>query len=80
MKKVLMEKVGRAEKTEFVSCNLPACERKIDVLTNLLSHLLTIGKNSSTFGFVRPRGSPRYVKGSEPVEQQIVLARWLSFS
>jgi hypothetical protein len=70
-----MAKVGRAENTEFVSCNLPARERKIDVPTNLFSHLLTIGMNSSTFGFVRPRGSPRYVNGKELVEQPKVLAR-----
>ena len=39
--KVLIKKVGRAVKTELVNYNLPACERKMDVLTNLLSHLLT---------------------------------------
>lgn len=80
IEKVLMKNVGRAVKTEFVSYNLLAWERKVDVLTRPLSHLLTMGRNSSTFGFVRPRGSPRYVKGREPVEQPKVLARWHNLS
>jgi hypothetical protein len=36
-----MEKVGREEKTAFVNCNLPVCERKEDVAINFCSHLET---------------------------------------
>lgn len=50
----------------------------MDVLTSLLSHLVTKGKKSSTLGLVRPRGSPRYVKGSLSVEHPKVAAKCLS--
>jgi hypothetical protein len=80
MEKVLIKKVGSVVKTELVSCSLLACDSKMDVLINLFSHLLTIGMNSSTFGFVKPSGNPRYVKGKVPTEQPKVLARRSSFS
>lgn len=67
-------------KTELTICSLPACERKREVLTSLLSHLLTKGRKSSTFGLVVPRGSPKYVKGRFPVEQPKVAARCCNLS
>jgi hypothetical protein len=45
------------------------------MLASLLSHLETRGRNSSTFGFERPRGKPRYVKGRIPIEHPKVWAR-----
>jgi hypothetical protein len=66
MEKVPMQKVGNAEKTEFVNSNLPAWLRKVDVATNLLSNLFTRGEKSMTLGLVRLKGSPRYVKASFP--------------
>jgi uncharacterized protein YhfF len=56
---VHMAKVGRALKTEFTNSNLPAWLRKAEVLTNLLSHLVTMGQKSATVGLVKLRGSPR---------------------
>jgi hypothetical protein len=50
------------------------------VLTSLLSHLVTRGRKSSTLGLVRPRGSPKYVKGKLPTEQPKVAARCFVFS
>jgi hypothetical protein len=47
-----MKNIGKAVKIEFVISNLPACERKADVLLSLLSHLETKGWNSSISGFV----------------------------
>ena len=77
---VLMQKVGKAEKTELVNSSLLAWLRKIDVAASLLSHLLTRGEKSMTLGFVNPRGRPRYVKGSLHVSQLKVLARCSSYS
>jgi len=54
--KVLVKKVGSDEKTTFVSCRLPAWERKVETLTRCLSQRLTRDRNSSTLGLVRPRG------------------------
>lgn len=54
-----MQKVGKAEKTEFVSWSLPAWLRKVEVAANLLSHLLTRGEKSMTLGLVRLKGSPK---------------------
>jgi hypothetical protein len=48
--------VGIAEKNVFVTCNLPAWERKVDVVTNLLSHFKMRGRQSLTLGFVVPKG------------------------
>ena len=56
---MLIQKVGKAEKTELVNSSLLAWFRKVEVATYLLSHLLTKGEKSITFGFVRPRGKPR---------------------
>ena len=68
--KVLVKKVGSDEKTTFVSCRLPAWERKVETLTRCLSQRLTRDGNSSTLGLVRPRGSPRYVNDNEICEWQ----------
>ena len=54
-----MQKVGKAEKIEFVTSSLPAWLKKIEVVANLLSHLLTKGEKSITFGFARLNGNPR---------------------
>jgi hypothetical protein len=54
-----MQKVGRAEKIEFVTSNLPAWFKKTEVAANLLSHLLTRGVKSTTLGFVRFKGKPK---------------------
>jgi hypothetical protein len=70
-----MQKVGKAEKTELVSCSLPAWLRKEEVAASLHSHLLTRGEKSMTFGFVKPSGRPRYVKGKVPLSHPKVLAR-----
>jgi len=67
--------VGSEEKTELTICNLPAWDRKREVLINLLSHLLTRGMKSSTLGLVKPKGSPKYVKGKLPTEHPKVAAR-----
>jgi len=63
---VLIQKVGKAQKTELVNSSLPAWLRKVDVAASLLSHLLTSGEKSMTLGFVNPNGNPKYVKGSLP--------------
>ena len=47
MAKVLIQNVGKAEKIEFVNCSLSAWLRKIEVATNLLSHLFTKGRSQS---------------------------------
>jgi hypothetical protein len=65
-------------KTTFVICNLPACERNIEVLASLLSHFEIKGKKSITLGFVIPRGKPKYVKGIDPIEQPKVFAKFPS--
>ena len=36
------------------------------MLANLLSHFVIKGQKSATFGLLRHRGRPKYVKGSEP--------------
>jgi hypothetical protein len=59
MAKVLIQKVGKAEKTEFVNCSLPAWLRKVEVAANLLSHLFTNEEKSITFGLVKLSGRPR---------------------
>jgi hypothetical protein len=56
---VLMKKVGREVKTELVIYSFPACDRNREVLTSLLSHLVTKGKKSSTLGLVNPSGKPK---------------------
>jgi len=70
--------VGKALRTTFVICNLPAWLKRDETITNLLSYLDTRGQKSATVGFVRLRGKPRYVKGNEPVEKPKVLAKRLS--
>ena len=67
-------------KIEFVTSRCPVCERKVDVHKSLLSHLFTSGRKSTTFGFVRPKGSPRYVKGNVPRTQPKVWAREVALS
>jgi hypothetical protein len=62
----LIKKVGRDERTEFTNSNLPACVRKFEVETNLLSILCTRGSISSIFGLLGLGGNPRYVKGKPP--------------
>ena len=79
--KVHIKKVGRAVKTELVSWSFPAWERKREVLTNLLSHLLTKGMKSSTFGLVRPRGLLDRWKGgfqlsTQRLLQDVVTSHW----
>jgi hypothetical protein len=54
-----MKNMGRAVKIALVTSSLPACERSAEVQESHLSHLLTIGRKSATFGLVRPRGKPR---------------------
>jgi hypothetical protein len=54
-----MQKVGKAENTELVNSSLPAWFKKVEVATNLLSHLLTSGEKSMILGFVKPRGKSR---------------------
>lgn len=56
---MLIQKVGKAMKIEFVTSSLPAWLRNMEVAAGLLSHLLTRGEKSITFGFVRLRGSRR---------------------
>jgi hypothetical protein len=58
----LIKKVGRDERTEFTNSNLPACVRKFEVETNLLSILYTRGSISSKFGLFGPSDNPIYVK------------------
>jgi hypothetical protein len=57
--KVLIKNMGKAVKIELVTSNRLAWESKVEVHVSLLSHLLTSGRKSITFGFVRPRGKPR---------------------
>jgi hypothetical protein len=47
----------------------------MDVIVNLPSHLVTNCKKSSIFGFVIPKGSPKYVEGIVPLEQAEAFAR-----
>lgn len=61
-----MQKVGKAEKNEFVSLSLPAWLRKDDVAASLFSHLVTKGEKSTTLGLVNPRDNPRKVNGKVP--------------
>jgi hypothetical protein len=70
-----MKNMGREVKIELTICSFPACDRNSEVLTSLLSHLVTRGRKSSILGFVRPRGRPKYVKGKLPTEQPKVVAR-----
>ena len=70
-----IKNMGNAVKIDLVISRLPACESIDDVHESLLSHLLTKGGKSKTFGFVRPRGRPRYVKGSLPNTQPKDVAR-----
>jgi hypothetical protein len=58
-KKVHIAKVGKALKTALKSSILPASLKKLEVLTNLLSHLFTRGQKSATVGLYRLRVSPR---------------------
>ena len=64
-----MKNIGKDVKKEFVISSLPACERKEDVYGNILSHLDTKGRKSTTLGFDRPSGRPKYVKGRVPIMQ-----------
>jgi len=66
-RKMLIAKVGKAEKTALVSSNRRASFRKDDTLTNLRSHLETIGQKSATVGLVILQGRPKYVKGRDPL-------------
>lgn len=50
------------------------------MLRRRLSHLVTRGKKSSTLGFVRPRGKPKYVKGSDPIKQPNTCAKAFALS
>jgi hypothetical protein len=50
--------VGKAEKTAFVNCNLPAWLRNEEMLDRRFSQRLTSGKKTIV-GFVRLRGKPR---------------------
>ena len=70
--------IGNAVKMEFVTSSRPACESKDDVHESLLSHLLTRGRKSTIFGFVRPKGKPKYVKGSLPSSHPKEAARMLA--
>jgi len=58
-RKLHIEKVGNADKTALVSCNLPASLRKEEKATSLLSHLVVRGQKSATEGLVRDKGKPR---------------------
>ena len=78
--RVHMKKVGKEVKTAFVSSSLPAWDRKLLVLVSLLSHLFIRGMKSCILGLVSPRGNPRYVNGSDPLEQPKVLASRSSLS
>jgi hypothetical protein len=53
-----IKKVGSEEKTALVSSSLPAWFKNDEMLESLLSHLVTSGRNSYTFGFVKPKGKP----------------------
>jgi len=79
-RKLHIAKVGRVVKIALVSSKQPAPLRKEEKATILLSHLETRGQKSATEGFVRLRGSPKYVKGKEPVEHPKELANKLSLS
>jgi hypothetical protein len=52
---------------ELIISNLPIYERKIEQADNILSILSIIGSRSSNLGFIVPIGSPRYVKGIDPI-------------
>jgi hypothetical protein len=56
---VLIPKVGKAEKIEFVTSSLPAWFKKAKVAANLFSHLFTSGENSIPLGFVKLSGNPK---------------------
>ena len=78
-RKMLIAKVGKAEKTALVSSNRRASFRKDDTLTNLRSHLETIGQKSATVGLVilQLQGRPKYVKGRDPSEHPKAAAIYL---
>lgn len=77
MREVQRKNIGRDVNTAVVISNLPAWDRKVDVLRRRCSHLVIIGKKSSTLGFVNPRGNPKYVKGREPTRHPNACARAL---
>ena len=54
-----MAKVGKAENTAFVNCNLPAWFKKNEMLDRRHSQRLTRGKKSATAGSVKLKGNPR---------------------
>lgn len=58
-RKEQIAKVGKAMKTTFTNSNLPARLRKTEVLTHLLSHLLTLGQKFAMVGLVKLRGRPK---------------------
>ena len=70
-----IKNMGNAVKIELVTSRRPACDSIDDVHKSLLSHLLTKGRKSETFGFVRPSGRPKYVKGRLPKIQPKDAAR-----
>jgi hypothetical protein len=51
--------VGREDKTELTSCNLPAWVRRDEIAIRCLSALSIKGAKCSIFGFVLPIGRPR---------------------
>ena len=53
---MLIQKVGKAEKTELVNSSLLAWFRKVELATNLLSHLLTKGEKLK---------GPKWLEGGE---------------
>lgn len=58
-KKVLVAKVGKAEKTALVSSNRPNSLRNDDTLTSHRSHLETMGQKSASIGFAILKGKPK---------------------
>jgi hypothetical protein len=61
------KKVDMDDRAESTSCNLAPWDKKLDIEVNLLSNLVTIGARSFIFGFVVPKGKPRYVKGRDAI-------------
>ena len=66
--------------TKLTNWSLPDMESREDEAFNLLSILTMRGDMSSTFGFVAPMGSPKYVKGIVPREHPKVAAKCLDLS
>jgi hypothetical protein len=47
------------ERAELTSYNFPPCVRKLEVLINLLSILVTMGMQSCTIGLFMLKGNPK---------------------